>query len=229
MSSRLSASNLKRIKLALNPKKSMKALIVDNGTHYKQRLNGLLAGHDVTVVQHQDVNPDLHSQGFNLIVLSGAYGTQSVKRYGDKILDHEQKFIRSAKVPVIGICYSAQLIAYMYGAKLSLLPGGKRFKGVKTIWNIKKTPLDFFEPAGGRVWSSQRWRITELPDVLEAWCASRTGVEVFKHRTKPIYGLQFHPEHYTAHKDGQRIFNKILEIEFPAKQINKKKPAAVTT
>ena len=195
----------------------MRILIVDNGTHYKKRLNGLLDGHDINIVQHRDVNLGLHDQGFDLIVLSGAYGTHSIKYHGDKLLAHEQDFIKNAKAPIIGICYSAQLIAHMYGARLSLLPGGKRFKGVKTIWNIKKTPFDFFEPAGGRVWSSQRWRITELPDVLEAWCASRTGVEVFKHRTKPIYGLQFHPEHYTAHKDGQQIFNKILKIESPEK------------
>lgn len=196
----------------------MRALIVDNGTHYKKRLNGLLEGYDTTVVQHKNISVDLHDQGFDLIVLSGAYGTQSVKYYGDKILAHEQEFIRSAKVPVIGICYSAQLIAHMYGARLSTLPGGgRRFKGMKTIWNVKQTPFDFFGYSGGRVWSSQRWRITDLPDSLEAWCASATGVEVFKHHEKPIYGLQFHPEHYTAHKDGQRIFNKILEIELLAK------------
>ena len=190
----------------------MKVLVVDNGTHYKKRLNGLLAGHSITVVQQPDITIDLHDQNFDLIVLSGAYGTQSIKYHGDKLLAHEQEFIRGAKVPVIGICYSAQLIAHMYGAKLSLLPGGKRFKGVKTLWNIKKTPFDFFEPAGGRVWSSQRWRITELPDGLEPWCASRTGAEVFKHHSKPIYGLQFHPEHYTAHKDGQQKFKKNLKI-----------------
>lgn len=201
----------------------MRILIIDNGTHYKKRLNGLLNGHDITIVQHRDVNLDLHDQGFELIVLSGAYGTHSVKYYGDKILAHEQEFIRGAKVPVIGVCYSAQLIAHMYGARLSTLPGGHRFKGVKTIWNIKQTPFDFFEFGNGRVWSSQRWRITDLPNDLEAWCASATGVEVFKHRNKPIYGLQFHPEHYTAHKDGQLIFNKILELELPAKVAGAKK------
>lgn len=200
----------------------MRVLIVDNGTHYKKRLNGLLNGHEITVVERQDVNRDLHDKDFDLIVLSGAYGTQSVKYHGDKILAHEQEFIRNAKVPVIGICYSAQLIAHMYGARLSTLPGGRRFKGVKTIWNIKQTPFDFFGYSGGRVWSSQRWRISNLPDSLEAWCASATGVEVFKHRKKPIYGLQFHPEHYTAHKDGQSIFNKILELELPTKVISKK-------
>ena len=193
----------------------MKVLIVDNGTHYKKRLLSLVKGHSVDLVDMNDLDESLHKNGYDLIILSGAYGTRSVKRYGDVLLAHEQAFIRNSKVPVIGICYSAQLIAHMYGAKLSLMTGGKRFKGIKTIWNIKQTPFDFFEPAGGRVWASQRWRITDMPDELEAWCGSRTGVEVFKHRQMPIYGLQFHPEHFTAHEDGRRIFNKILEIELP--------------
>ncbi|MBI2592352.1 hypothetical protein HYW36_02635 [Candidatus Saccharibacteria bacterium] len=200
----------------------MKILIVDNGTHYKKRLNGLLEGHEITIVQHPNVTPDLHNPGLDLIVLSGAYGTHSIKYHGDKLLAHEQEFIRSAKVPVIGICYSAQLIAHMYGARLSVLPGGKRFKGVKRIWNIRQTPFDFFENNTGRVWSSQRWRITDLPNELEAWCASATGVEIFRHRDRPVYGLQFHPEHYTAHRDGQRIFKKIIEIELKSKAQTKK-------
>lgn len=195
----------------------MKVLIVDNGTHYKKRLNSLLVGHDITVVDYPDVDSALHTNGFDLIVLSGSYGTYSVKLHGDKVLTREQEFVRNAKVPVIGLCYSAQLIAHMYGARLSNVPGGKRLKGIKLIWNVKKTPFDFFRYNGARVWASQRWRITELPDELECWCASAEGVEVFKHKQKPVYGLQFHPEHHTAHDDGRRIFEKILEIEFGKK------------
>ena len=36
---------------------------------------------------------------------------------------------------------------------------------------------------------------------------------MFKHKTKPIYGLQFHPEHHTRNDDGRRIFETIVELE----------------
>lgn len=197
----------------------MKVLIVDNGTHYKHRLLGLVKGHDVTIVPYNELDPELHSRGYDLIMLSGAYKTYEVKNYADSVYAKERELIGRAgsSTIVIGICLGAQLIAYMYGAKLSVVPSGKKIKGIKRIWNVKPTPFDFFEYYGGKVWASQKWRITELPDQLECWCASGEGVEVFRHKKKPIYGLQFHPEHYTAHKDGQRIFDKILEIELLSK------------
>ncbi|HVS78958.1 MAG TPA: hypothetical protein VHD84_01555 [Candidatus Saccharimonadales bacterium] len=191
----------------------MKVLVVDNGTHYKKRLNGLLNGHQVTTISYQEISQGLHDKGFDLIVLSGAYGGHAVK-YGAAELAEEQEFIRQAKVPVIGLCYAAQLIAFMYGAKLSRVPGGEKIKGIKLIWNVRQNPFDFFGYEGAKVWASQRWRITDMPEELDCWCASAEGVEVFKHRTKPIYGLQFHPEHHTKNDDGRKIFEKIIELEF---------------
>src|SRR3989344_8337292 len=111
----------------------MKVLVVDNGTHYKKRLNSLLNGHRVTTISYKDVDQNLHKQGFDLIVLSGAYGGHAVKYAADESLAQEKEFIRQAKVPVIGLCYAAQLIAYMYGARLSRIPGVDKLKGIKLI------------------------------------------------------------------------------------------------
>ncbi len=196
----------------------MKVLVVDNGTHYKKKLTNLLSDFDITKVTHKELDESHHIAKYDLIVLSGAYGTHSVKHHADTELAAEQDLIKNAKCPVIGLCYAAQLIAYMYGARLSTVPeDGRRIKGLKRIWNVKKTPFDFFPYYGAWVWASQRWRITELPDVLECWCASNEGVEVFKHKTKPIYGLQFHPERRAENNHGSQILGKILEIEFGKK------------
>lgn len=194
----------------------MKVLIIDNGTHYKKRLLTLFKSSDqVTIVPFTQVTPDLAGSGFDLVVLTGAYKSYDVKNHADTVYAPEKELVRKMDVPIVGICLGAQLIAYMYGARLTTVPGGQRIKGIKRIWNVKKTPFNFFLYHGGRVWASQKWRITELPNELEAWCASAEGIEVFRHKTKPIYGLQFHPEHHTAHDDGRKIFKKIIKKEFP--------------
>lgn len=198
----------------------MKILIVDNGTHYKQKLLNLLKDYDTNSIVMKDIDLDLLDKGFDAIVLSGAYGSHSIKYYGDKLFKSEQELIQKSPIPVIGICLGAQLIAQMYGARLSFANYGKRVKGLKQIWNIKQTPFNFFRYYGARVWASQRWRITELPDSLEAWCASNDGVEVFKHRRKQLYGLQFHPERRQGDNDGARIFYTILELALSKPKLN---------
>lgn len=193
----------------------MKVLVIDNGTHYKKRLLTLFNKKDeIKIVPYTEISPSLADENFDLLVLTGAYKSYDVKNHADTIYSAEKELIRKAEVPIIGICLGAQLIANIYGATLTTVPGRQRIKGIKRIWNIKKTPFDFFEYHGGKVWASQKWRIRELPDELEAWCASNEGIEVFKHRTKPIYGLQFHPEHHTAADDGRQVFRKILSLEF---------------
>jgi GMP synthase (glutamine-hydrolysing) len=191
----------------------MKVLLIDNGTLYQKKVLQLLEEMEVVKVPYGDISPDLLNQEFDLIILTGAYNSNSVKYYGDKLWRAEKDLVDKAKVPVIGICLGAQLIAHEYGARLSFVPGGQRIKGLKRIWNVKKNPFDFFRYYGGVVFSSQRWRITELPKELECWCASNEGVEVFKHVKRPVYGLQFHPERRVGDNDGARIFYTIIRQE----------------
>jgi GMP synthase (glutamine-hydrolysing) len=192
----------------------MRVLLIDNGTLYRKKMLNLLQEMEVVRVPYKEINLDLLKQDFDFIVLTGAYKSNSVKYYGDKLWTNEQELINAANIPVIGICFGAQLIAHSFGTRLSFVPGGKRIKGIKKhIYNVKKTPFTFFKYYGATVFSSQRWRMTELSDELEAWCASAEGIEVFKHKAKPLYGLQFHPERRADKNDGARIFFTIVEQE----------------
>lgn len=191
----------------------MRVLLIDNDTHYKKKISELLKEADVVSMPYNEISPGLLNDSFDLIVLSGTQSPHSAKYDADSVWAQELELIRTARVPVIGICLGAQLVAHSFGARLSTVPGNQRIKGIKRIYNIKRTPFTFFKYAGGRVFASQRWRITELPDELEAWCASAEGIEVFKHKKRPLYGLQFHPERRAEDNDGARIFFSIVKQE----------------
>lgn len=189
----------------------MKTLLIDNGTHYKQKIIHLLENFDVAVVERKDLSRFKgNSDEFDLIVLSGANnGSPSVKRNSHRY-DKELEIIRNTNVPVIGICFGAQLIAFEFGARLSLLP--EKVKGIVHIFGINKNPFNI-RYHGEKVFASHRWRITDLPEELIGLAASGDGIEIFKHRTRPLYGLQFHPERRAERNNGARIFRQIVELE----------------
>lgn len=189
----------------------MKTLLIDNGSDYKQKIVRLLENFDVTVVERKDLTDWVNrTSDFDLIVLSGANnGSPSVKRNSHRY-DKELEIIRNSRVPVIGICFGAQLIAFEHGARLSLLP--QKVKGVVSIFGITQNPFNI-RYHGEKVFASHRWRITDLPAELIGLAASNEGIEIFKHRSRPLYGLQFHPERRVGRNNGARIFHQIVELE----------------
>lgn len=61
------------------------------------------------------------------------------------------------------------------------------------------------------VFESHRFAIEKISNVIEALATSDHGIEMIKHKDKPIYGLQFHPESFIDKTQGDEIFLKILE------------------
>jgi hypothetical protein len=44
-------------------------------------------------------------------------------------------------------------------------------------------------------------------------CAGFAGIEAMRHRTRPLYGVQFHPERYTDdHPDGRAILANFFRL-----------------
>ncbi len=61
------------------------------------------------------------------------------------------------------------------------------------------------------VWENHNDEIKRLPEVFELNASSGTcRVQAFTHKTRPIYGVQFHPEvEHTEH--GVDIFRNFLQ------------------
>ncbi len=184
-------------------------LLVDNHTYYlkplQRLINEAIVGCVLTTIKCDQIKTtDFNS--YDLVVLSGGTGRAVI--ITRKFYRPIREMIMEAKVPVIGICLGAELIADAFGGEITKMRV-KRYRNIP-IYFVSKTKID---PGTNPIWVYQahRWKIRRLPEMLEALAVSKDGIEVFRHRTKIIYGLQFHPEVIRPHGQGADIFVRVVK------------------
>ena len=120
----------------------------------------------------------------------------------------------AGKLPIFGICLGHQAICEAFGGRVSYakeLMHGKK----KTIYTVGKSKI--FEGMGDSFQAARYHSLAaekeSLPDCLEVTAETKDGeVMAVQHRTKPIYGVQFHPESILT-PDGKNIMQNFLEEE----------------
>ncbi len=114
-------------------------------------------------------------------------------------------------VPILGICYGAQLMALSLGGAVG--PSGVREYGRATASVVAKAPLANGLPKSFDVWMSHGDRVTELPrgsvDFLATGDCPHTGFYV---PDKNFYGLQFHPEVHHTPLGGEILENFLYNV-----------------
>lgn len=119
--------------------------------------------------------------------------------------------IMELNLPVLGICYGHQLLAYSAGGEVK--QASKREYGV-TVATIDK-PTGVLRGMGKRenVWMSHGDTVYKIPHEYEILAHTENcPVAAFGHRDKPIYGLQWHPEVTHTEKGGRMLSNFIFEV-----------------
>ena len=117
------------------------------------------------------------------------------------------------EVPVLGICYGAQLFALHFGGEVE--PSEMREYGKAWLERIyKNDPILLNISQGSQVWMSHGDTITKLPEEFEP-IAGTNNISTAIYKSKagafdaPFYGLQFHPE--VSHSlDGAQILRNFL-------------------
>jgi len=181
----------------------MKILLIDNGTKHLDSLKSLLSNHRVDVVQLFSRYPSTF--GYNLIVLSG--GSKIAIKVSPESFGQEIELIKNSKTPIIGICEGCEIIAYAFNSDLEKIT--PKAKGVKEIEAMND---NFFTlPSPIKVYEAHHWAIKRLGRKLTAIARSETGFEIIKHKSKKIYGFQFHPEMFTDKLVGDEIFNLVIK------------------
>lgn len=135
-----------------------------------------------------DAKLDSYKDKVKGIILSG--GPSSVYEASAPFL---QKELLSWNVPILGICYGAQLIAHHLGGKVE--SSDKREFGNAFIHTDKLSKLFDGMHTESNVWMSHGDKILKLPEGFSTTASNSTcPVAAFENSDKGIYGVQFHPE-----------------------------------
>jgi GMP synthase (glutamine-hydrolysing) len=114
-------------------------------------------------------------------------------------------------LPILGICYGAQLLAHQGGG--SVQNSGHREYGRAHMTSVKESPLLKGLSPTGQVWMSHGDTIMELPSEYELIGSTESvRVAAFAHVSKPIFGIQFHPEVTHSTEGSILIQNFVLGI-----------------
>src|SRR5690606_18747110 len=120
--------------------------------------------------------------------------------------------ILEAGVPVLGVCYGLQLLSHV-DVPGSVDRGLRREFGRAEL--IVDNSDDLFKgtPSACNVWMSHGDHIHELPAGYEVIAHTKSvPVAAVRHRSKPIWGVQFHPEVVHTENGKGLLRNFVMEI-----------------
>ncbi len=182
-------------------------MILDFGSQYTQLIARKVREHNVYCEIYpfnKYPRPDRSVKG---VILSGS--PFSVRDTHAPIPDLEGV---KGKLPVLGICYGAQILSHRYGGEVMQSDSREYGRARLSFINHSNPLLENLTPHT-QVWMSHGDTINALPPGYEV-IASTEDVKVgaFSAIDEPTYGLQFHPEVYHTTEGKTILYNFLHEI-----------------
>ncbi len=187
---------------------SERVLILDFGSQYGQLIARRVREQNVfcQVVRHDLPAARLAELKPRGLILSG--GPASVYSPG---APHCDPRLFDLGIPVLGICYGMQLAAHLLGGQVRA--GSTREFG-RAICQIRETG-DLFAgvPSETVVWMSHGDQVQAVNGAWVPLAATETcPVAAVRHRDRPVFGLQFHPEVSHTPYGGRILRNFLFEV-----------------
>ncbi|HNO98133.1 MAG TPA: glutamine-hydrolyzing GMP synthase [Ferruginibacter sp.] len=183
-----------------------KILILDFGSQYTQLIARTVREAKVYCEIIPYNKPIHYGPELKGIILGGS--PFSVNEENAPVVDVKEM---TRQVPVLGICYGAQLTAKLYGGRVE--KSDKREYGRAIFSKLKEDVLLQHVSESSQVWMSHSDTIKVLPEGCEVLGTTESiPVAAFRHNnngTHPLYGLQFHPEVYHS-AEGKIILKNFL-------------------
>jgi GMP synthase (glutamine-hydrolysing) len=181
-------------------------LVVDFGAQYAQLIARKVREADVfsEIVSRDLGAAEIAAMEPAGIILSG--GPASVYADDAYALDPE---ILDLGIPVLGICYGHQSIAFVLGGKVERRESSEFGKTELEV--TASSTLFSGLPKNQIVWMSHNDAVTAVPEGFSATASTASSpVAAMEHAERKLYGVQFHPE--VVHtENGQEILRRFLQ------------------
>lgn len=187
-------------------------LVLDFGGQYCHLIGRRIREHGVysEIVPH-DISPEevaALNKKFNVKGLIFSGGPSSV--YGPNAPRLHPRILE-VNLPILGLCYGHQLLAQITEGKVE--PATCKEYGIAQV-SIDK-PVGILEGLSDKekVWMSHGDTVMAAPPEFESLAHTENcPVAAFRHKTKPIYGLQWHPEVIHTENGMRMLQNFIFHV-----------------
>jgi len=145
---------------------------------------------------------DLVRMSPQALILSG--GPSSVYDPASPVCDER---VLKLNLPVLGICYGLQWMAYKLGGKVE--PAGRREYGFAELDILPSSRLLAGIPSPLKVWNSHGDHVVEVPPGFAITGRTLNAISVIENPQAQMYALEFHPEvRHTTH--GEEILHRFV-------------------
>ncbi len=183
----------------------MRSLLIDNYDSFTYNLYqylGEVNGQPPVVVRNDTPLAAVDLDLFDAVVVSPGPGRpERARDFG--ISAH---VIRAGGLPVLGVCLGHQGIAHLFGGTVRHAPEPRHGR-ISAVWHTGQDILAGL-PSPFDVVRYHSLAVTDVPDELEpiAWTDDRV-IMALRHRTRPIWGVQFHPESISSQYGRELLAN----------------------
>ena len=180
-------------------------LVLDFGSQYAQLIARRVREQHVycEIVRHDIDANQVRERAPSGLILSG--GPSSVYEEGAPRCDPD---IFQLGVPVLGICYGMHLACDVLGGEVESTPSREYGRAQCHIQATEKLFQDV--PVDTQVWMSHGDQVSRVSDDFTSLATTTDcSIAAVKHRTLPVYGLQFHPE-VTHTPAGKQVLGNFL-------------------
>ena len=185
-----------------------RVVVLDFGSQYAQLIARRIREENVycEILRHDVSAETIAARKPKAIVLSG--GPSSVYADGSPKCDPK---IFTLGIPILGICYGMQLVSESLGGQVEHCPAREYGRSRLKIDNMESLFAGF--PHEIDVWMSHGDQVSNLSDDFETLAGTSTcPFAAVRHKSLPIYGLQFHPEVTHTSLGGTLIHNFLYNI-----------------
>lgn len=178
----------------------MRILVINNYGQFNHLIGRSIRDKvESKLISNQTPPEDIKADG---LILGGGPTLDRSGRCADYLTD--------LRIPILGICLGMQIMGIAFGGKVA--PGTVGGYAEVKVDVVKENDILKGLPKSFKTWASHADQVVQLPGNFEVLASSEVcEIEAMKHITRPIYGVQWHPEVvHTEH--GQQLLDNFIAV-----------------